>query len=85
MLLTGNHNYKTVDFKLMVQAIVLENGVWIGAQSVVCPGVTCQTHSILTVGSTATNTLEKYTIYQGVPAKAIRKRNIDARENKANT
>ncbi|MDR1182281.1 MAG: WcaF family extracellular polysaccharide biosynthesis acetyltransferase [Bacteroidales bacterium] len=77
MLLCGNHNYKKAAFDLIIGKIVLENGVWIGAQSVVCPNVICKTHSILAVNSVATNDLEPYTIYQGNPAKAIRKRIIE--------
>lgn len=76
MLLTGNHNYKKETFDLMVGEIILEDGVWIGAQAVVCPGVRCGSHSILAVGSVATSDLEPYTIYQGNPAIAVRKRII---------
>jgi len=77
MLLCGNHNYKKESFDLMVGDITLENGVWIGAHSIVSPNVTCFSHSILTVNSVATSNLEAYTIYQGTPAKAIRKRVIE--------
>lgn len=68
MLLTGNHNYKSVEFETITGPITLEDGVFIGAQSVVCPGVTCKSHSILAVGSVATKHLEPYKIYMGVPA-----------------
>ena len=78
MLLCGNHNYKKTTFDLMVSEIILEEGVWIGAKSVVCPGVTCKTHAILSVGSIANIDLEPYTIYQGNPAKKIRNRVIEA-------
>jgi putative colanic acid biosynthesis acetyltransferase WcaF len=76
MLLCGNHNYKKMTFDLIVGEIILEDGVWIGAQSIVCPNVTCKTHSVLTVNSVATTDLEPYTIYRGNPAKEIRKRTI---------
>jgi putative colanic acid biosynthesis acetyltransferase WcaF len=78
MLLCGNHNYKKTTFDLMVSEIILEEGVWIGAKSVVCPGVTCKTHAILGVGSIANIDLEPYAIYQGNPAKKIRNRVIEA-------
>lgn len=78
MLLTGNHNYKKPGFDLVVKDIVLEDGVWIGAKAIVCPGVTCKSHSILAVGSVATRDLEAYTIYQGNPAVEVRKRVIEA-------
>jgi len=78
MLLTGNHNYKKSSFDLMVAPIVLERGTWIGAQSVVCPGVCCESHSILTAGSVAVKRLEAYGIYQGNPAVKIRERKAEA-------
>ncbi|MEM6804603.1 MAG: putative colanic acid biosynthesis acetyltransferase [Bacteroidota bacterium] len=78
MLLTGNHNYKKETFDLMLGEIKLEEGAWIGAQSVVCPGVNCGSHSILSVSSVATQDLEPYCIYQGNPAQRLRKRLIEA-------
>jgi putative colanic acid biosynthesis acetyltransferase WcaF len=56
---------------------VLEDGVWIGAKSTVCPGIICHSHSILTAGSVATKNMEAFFIYQGNPATAIRKRIIN--------
>lgn len=75
-LLTGNHNYSKPAFDLMVAPITLEDGVWIGAKAIVCPGITCFSHSVLTAGSVATRNLEAYTIYQGNPATGIKKRTI---------
>ena len=77
MLLTGNHNYKQSTFDLVTGEITLEEGAWIGAQSVVCPGVTCGTHSVLSVGSVAARDLEPYSIYQGNPAGKVRERVIN--------
>lgn len=74
MLLTGNHDYTLHDFPYRLGKIVIEDGVWVGAQAVVCPGVTCRTHSILTVNSVATKDLGPWNIYMGNPAALIRKR-----------
>lgn len=76
MLLTGNHDYTKTTFDLVVQGIILEDGVWIGAQSLVCPGITCETHAVLSAMSVATKKLEAYTIYQGNPAQPVRTRVI---------
>ena len=76
MLLCGNHNYKKSSFDLIVGDITLEDGVWIGAKAVVCPGVKMKSHSVLTAGSILTKDAEEYTIYQGNPAVAVRKREI---------
>lgn len=77
MLLCGNHNYKKTTFDLMIGEIKLEDGAWICAKSVVCPGVTMKSHSILTVGSMATKDCEAYSIYQGNPAVKIKEREIE--------
>ena len=77
LLLCGNHNYKKSSFDLVIKPIILEDGVWIGANAVVCAGVTCKSHSILSVGSIATKSLEAYSVYQGNPAIKIRERIID--------
>lgn len=76
-LLCGNHNYKKETFDLMIKEIILEDGVWIGAKATVCPGVTCKSHSVLSVGSIATSDLEAYSIYQGNPAIKIKDRLIE--------
>ena len=76
-LLCGNHNYKSPAFDLTIAPITLEDGVWIGAKSVVVPGVVCKDHSILTVGSIATKNLESYGIYSGNPASRIKERVIE--------
>ncbi|MFT6996442.1 MAG: putative colanic acid biosynthesis acetyltransferase WcaF [Cryomorphaceae bacterium] len=76
MLLTGNHNYKKSSFDLMVRPIILESGVWLGAKSAVCPGITCLSHSVLSVGGVATADLKSYSVYSGNPAKEIKSREI---------
>ena len=76
MLITGNHNYKKSTFDLIVEEIQLGEGVWIGANSIVCPGVIAGSHAVLAAASVATHNLGAYTIYQGNPAVAIRKREI---------
>jgi putative colanic acid biosynthesis acetyltransferase WcaF len=76
MLLTGNHDYTSSKFDLIVKPIVLEEGTWLGAQSIVCPGVTCYSHATLSVGSVATKNLEPYSIYQGNPAVRIKTREM---------
>ncbi|HTF03301.1 MAG TPA: WcaF family extracellular polysaccharide biosynthesis acetyltransferase [Bacteroidia bacterium] len=73
-LLTGNHDYAKPTFDLVVKPIVLEDGAWVGAKSVVCPGVTMKTHAVLSVGSIATSDLEPWAIYQGNPAVKVKDR-----------
>ncbi len=74
MLINGNHNYKSVNFDLMLQPIVIENGVWICAKSIVNGGVTVGENAVLLTGSVANNSLEANSIFQGVPAIKVRER-----------
>jgi putative colanic acid biosynthesis acetyltransferase WcaF len=76
LLLTGNHDYTVSHFPYRLGKIMIEDGVWIGAKSVVCPGVNCRAHSVLTVNSVAAKEMEEMTIYSGNPAKPIRTRSI---------
>ena len=56
--------------------LLTEDGAWIGAKTVVCPGVRVHRNAILTVGSIATKDMEENGIYQGNPAVRIRERKI---------
>ncbi|WP_420149227.1 WcaF family extracellular polysaccharide biosynthesis acetyltransferase [Spirosoma sp.] len=78
MILTGNHNYSLPTFDLTTRPITLADGVWIGAKSVVCAGVRCESHAVLAVNSVATHSLDAYGVYQGNPAKLVRKRTFKA-------
>ncbi len=75
-LLTGNHNYRLATFDLVIKEIIIEDGVWIGAKTIVCPGVHCGSHSVLTAGSVVSHNMEAYSIYTGIPASKSRDRLI---------
>lgn len=76
LLITGNHDYTFSDFPYRNAPIVVEDGAWIGAKSVVAPGVTVAEGSILSLGAVATKDTEPYGIYKGNPAELIKKRII---------
>ena len=75
-LLTGNHDYTDPRFGLITRPIVVEDGAWIGARAVVCPGVRVASHSVLSVGSVLTKDTEPYGIYAGNPAGLLKRRVI---------
>lgn len=76
VLLCGNHNYSKSTFDLMVNPIILQDGVWIGSLSMVTGGVVCGSHSVLSVMSVASSNLEPYGVYKGNPAVMIKNRRI---------
>jgi putative colanic acid biosynthesis acetyltransferase WcaF len=75
-LCTGNHDWTDSAFGLIVRPITIEDGAWIGAKVVLCPGVQVAACAVASAGSTVTSNLEAYTIYAGNPAVAIRFRTI---------
>jgi putative colanic acid biosynthesis acetyltransferase WcaF len=77
MLLTGNHDYSLHDMPYRNAPITLADGSWIGAQTVVCPGVTAGENAILTAGSVTTKSMEANGIYQGNPAVFVRGRVVN--------
>jgi putative colanic acid biosynthesis acetyltransferase WcaF len=76
-ILCGNHNYKKHTFDLLTSAVTLEAGVWIGAKAVVCPGVICRSHAVLTAGSVAVGQLSSFGVYQGNPAVKVKERVVE--------
>lgn len=76
LLLTGNHDYTRVSMPFRNAPIKIDDGVWIGANTTVCAGVTAHQNAILTVGSMTSKDLDANGIYQGVPAVKIRERKL---------
>ena len=54
------------------QAVVIEDDVWVGANSVILPGVTLGKHCVVAAGSIVTHSVPPYSIYAGCPAKVIK-------------
>ena len=77
---SGMHEYTQSKKPVMLQKIipkkiVIEDGVWIGANVVVMPGVTISEGTIVGAGSVVTKSTEPYSVVAGVPAKRIKSRN----------
>lgn len=75
-LLCGNHDFTKTAFDLTVAPITIEDGVWLGAKSIICGGSICRSHAVLTAGSLCAGVLEAYSIYQGNPAQRLKSRTI---------
>ena len=79
MIAGGNHSFNRLDKYMMLQGseskgIVIEDDVWVGANSVVLDGVKIGKGAIIAAGSIVTNNVESYDIVAGVPAKTISSR-----------
>lgn len=68
MLLCGTHDYKRETFDLITRPINIEDGAWICARAIVCPGVRIGSRAVLTAGAVANHDLDANGVYQGNPA-----------------
>lgn len=75
-LLTGSHDMNSISFDLITKPILIDEGVWICAKSIVLPGIHCKSHSVLSAGSVAKFDLDSNGIYSGNPAILLKKRKI---------
>lgn len=80
MIATGNHDFKQIDKpmrhveSLSKGPIVIEDGVWIGANSTITDGVKIGHDAVIAAGSVVTKDVAPYDIVGGVPAKIIANR-----------
>ena len=76
LLLTGNHDFTSRTFDLMIAEIKLDEGVWICAKSIIGPGVTVNAYAVTGLGSVVNKDCEAYGIYSGNPAIKIKERSF---------
>ena len=77
---TKNHRFESVEIPMQYQGhtedkVKIGNDVWIGANSVILPGVTIGDHSIIAAGSVVTKDVPSFAIVGGIPSKIIKYRN----------
>ena len=75
-----NHGYEDVNIspskqKEVKKPIFIADDVWIGANSVITPGVTLGKHCIIGAGSVVTKNIPEFTVAVGNPAKVIKRYN----------
>ncbi|MEO0771170.1 MAG: WcaF family extracellular polysaccharide biosynthesis acetyltransferase [Cyanobacteria bacterium J06649_4] len=80
-LCTGNHDWSKPAFDLRLGAIEIQQSAWVGARSVVGPGVTIGEGAVLTLNSVASRSLEGWQVYAGNPCQPVKKRKISASDN----
>ena len=57
--------------------IIIGNDVWIGSNAVILPNCTIGEGAIIGAGAVVTNDIESYSIVAGVPARFIKKRDLN--------
>lgn len=72
-----NHNFEDTRLRIDEQGvntseIIIDDDVWIGANSVITAGVHIGRHSVVAAGAVVTKDVPEYSVVGGVPAKVIR-------------
>jgi len=79
IVLSGlNHSYQDTHKPITLQPcttarIVVEDEVWIGANSVITAGITIGKHSVVAAGSVVTKNVLPYCVVAGNPARIIKR------------
>lgn len=78
-IVSANHSYDIKEIPMMRQPmkgkkIIIKDDVWIGANSIVLPGITINQGAVVGSNSVVTKDVEPYSIVVGSPAKPIKKR-----------
>lgn len=70
---TTSHDFKK-DMLATFEPVHIGEWSWIGSGSIVLPGVTIGDHTVVAAGSVVTRDIPSNSVYAGVPAKNIKKR-----------
>lgn len=70
----ATHDYNDPDFPMISYSMRLGAYSWICARASVSPGVSVGTGAVLGLGSVASDDLEPWTVYSGVPAVKVKMR-----------
>jgi acetyltransferase-like isoleucine patch superfamily enzyme len=74
----NNHKFDRTDISLIDQgyypdeSVTLKKGCWIGANSILLPGVTVGINSVIGAGSIVTKSIPDGVVAAGIPAKVIK-------------
>ena len=80
LVISGSHNFDSIDAPMREQGaplrrpVIIGDDVWIGARSIILPGVRVGSHSIIGAGSIVTKDVPDWAIVAGNPARLIRYR-----------
>lgn len=71
----GPYNKLIKIYPRVTAPIIIGDNSWIGARSIILPGVTIGNFCVIAAGSVVTKDVPDYTVVAGVPAKPVKKLN----------
>ena len=80
-----NHNFSNVAVFISNQGVstncvIIDDDAWIGANSVILPGISIGKHSVVAAGSVVTRSVPPYSVCAGNPARVIKQYDFDKQE-----
>jgi maltose O-acetyltransferase len=76
LVYNSQHDMDSVDFSAKHGKVVIEDYVFIGPRTIILPGVRIGKGAIVAAGAVVTKDIAPFTVVGGIPAKKIRKRNL---------
>ena len=77
-LCSATHDHSVISFPLVKKPIVIEDQVWVAADSYIGPGVTVGRGAVVGARASAYKDVEAWSIVGGNPARVIGKRKLNA-------
>lgn len=68
---TASHDFRHPDFPLTVADVTIEDRAWVCARSMIMPGVTIASGSIIGAGSVASRSTQQGKVYAGNPIRLV--------------
>ncbi len=62
-LFTGNHDYDDPGFRFFCKSVTIEDGVWVGAKAIVCPGSLLRRMSVVGAGVLWSGAAAAHSVY----------------------
>lgn len=76
-LITGSHDFNDANFTAHFLPIVIEDYAWICTGAIITSGVTIGRGAVVAAGAVVTKDVPPMTVVGGVPAKIIKKRDVE--------
>jgi acetyltransferase-like isoleucine patch superfamily enzyme len=81
LITTTEHDYQRTDLKTEFRKVTIGKGVWVGANSLILPGVTIGDDCVVGAGSVVTRDIPSGSIAVGNPARVIKSKSDGQRNS----